>query len=510
MARKFRALQIGPINYEEAFESQSEIDWHYINPEEIERDFETLYQEIQAEKAFEFILIQTAFSEKLAALLEILSEPFNTYVESPYWEDKFEQFSAERKYFYRAVIGETKADLIDKIKTIGFSGQYGDKVSTIDALVNPAFTGTMQYNGNVNVELEGDYGEVFTPLIHWKTILTANKNKANDIWPEFEIEGDVELQYTFRVGDNSAVDRILETHTFTQDDLTEPITIQKQPINCYIAVSIKAKGSGKVKIGPVHKRWSRLDFGDFILGGHRFTDAHRNEFIYYFNPGDLKPPLNVYFSGYRPAEGFEAFFMMKKMGAPFLLFGDPRLEGGAFYAGSEEYETAITQTIKDTLAELNFSDRDLIMSGLSMGSFGALYYSGKLKPKAIIVGKLLVNMGTIAANMRLVRPNDFGTMLDILLKNEHSNEEIAIQHLNDKFWKYMKNNDLTDTTFAISYMEHDDYDPRAHDDLVNYFGKQKVKIISRGIPGRHNDDTPTIANWFTNFYNIMLRNEFGR
>ncbi|SUM04949.1 accessory Sec system asp2 [Staphylococcus carnosus] len=145
-----------------------------------------------------------------------------------------------------------------------------------------------------------------------------------------------------------------------------------------------------------------------------------------------------------------------------------------------------------------------------MGSFGALYYSGKLKPKAIIVGKPLVNMGTIAANMRLVRPNDFGTMLDILLKNEHSNEEIAIQHLNDKFWKYMKNNDLTDTTFAISYMEHDDYDQRAHDDLVNYFGKQKVKIISRSIPGRHNDDTPTIANWFTNFYNIMLRNEFGR
>ena len=57
----------------------------------------------------------------------------------------------------------------------------------------------------------------------------------------------------------------------------------------------------------MHKRWSRLDFGDFILGGHRYTDAERNEFIYYFNPGDLKPPLNVYFSGYRPAEGFEAF-----------------------------------------------------------------------------------------------------------------------------------------------------------------------------------------------------------
>ena len=90
MARKFRALQIGPSNYQDAFETQSEIDWYYINAEEIEHDFETIYKELQAEKAFEFILIQTAFSEKLAVLLDILSEPFNTYIESPYWEDKFE------------------------------------------------------------------------------------------------------------------------------------------------------------------------------------------------------------------------------------------------------------------------------------------------------------------------------------------------------------------------------------------------------------------------------------
>lgn len=30
--------------------------------------------------------------------------------------------------------------------------------------------------------------------------------------------------------------------------------------------------------------------------------------------------------------------MMNKMNAPFMLISDPRLEGGAFYLGSEEYE----------------------------------------------------------------------------------------------------------------------------------------------------------------------------
>ena len=40
--------------------------------------------------------------------------------------------------------------------------------------------------------------------------------------------------------------------------------------------------------------------------GGRFTDEKRDEFIHYFNPGDMKPPLNVYFSGYRPLKDLKA------------------------------------------------------------------------------------------------------------------------------------------------------------------------------------------------------------
>lgn len=34
--------------------------------------------------------------------------------------------------------------------------------------------------------------------------------------------------------------------------------------------------------------------------------------------------------------------------------------------------------------------------------------------------------------------------------------------------------------------------------------------MNRSIPGRHNDDSPTIASWFVNFYNIILEDKFGR
>ena len=37
-----------------------------------------------------------------------------------------------------------------------------------------------------------------------------------------------------------------------------------------MSVSLKAKGKGKLRIGAIHKRWSRLEMGQFIMGGSWF------------------------------------------------------------------------------------------------------------------------------------------------------------------------------------------------------------------------------------------------
>lgn len=75
-----------------------------------------------------------------------------------------------------------------------------------------------------------------------------------------------------------------------------------------------------------------------------------------------------------------------------------------------------------------------------MGSFGALYYGAQLNPQAIIVGKPLVNIGTIAEHMRLLRPEEFGTALDVLVSNEGDTSQASIQALNQNFGKHFKRN----------------------------------------------------------------------
>ena len=112
--------------------------------------------------------------------------------------------------------------------------------------------------------------------------------------------------------------------------------------------------------------------------------------------------------------------------------------------------------------------------------------------------------------MKLKRPNDFGTVLDILMAQEDTFDKKDINNLNKRFWKKFKTNEVKDTTFAIAYMENDDYDDIAFDDLMFVLRNAKTHVMTRGIPGRHNDDSPTITSWFVNFYHIILNNQFGR
>nr|WP_306431312.1 accessory Sec system protein Asp2 [Staphylococcus hyicus] len=513
VARKFRVLQIGGHDYGPHFEDSKHTDWDYLNPDVFENfsDYtHAVKTTIKVHGKFDFVFVQTSFSEGLMGTLDLVSQPYTTYVDKQFWDTDFENHALVHERMIRPLYYNSPNDLYEKIKSVTFPGQYGDKVSPKYCIVSPSFEGEAHYEGNKALVISGDFGKEMTPILSWQKHLFYDEGKVIQIWPEFTVTGNVEVEFVFRLITQGTANTFVEEYVRHHTEWDAPLEIPRRTHDAYIIISARAKGQGTFHMGAVHKRWSRLDLGQFILGGKRFSDINHDEFIYYFNPGDMKPPLNVYFSGYRPAEGFEGYFMMNRFNAPFILIGDPRIEGGAFYLGSETFEQAIKNVIQDGLDYLGFNRNELILSGLSMGSFGALYYGAQLNPAGIVVGKPLINVGTIAQNMPLQRPEDFGTALDVLLKNEDGLEVSHIEHLNRKFWDKIENADFSRTTFAVAYMEQDDYDMHAFKMLLPVMTRQHARVMSRGVPGRHNDDSPTITSWFVNFYNIILESQFGR
>lgn len=178
--------------------------------------------------------------------------------------------------------------------------------------------------------------------------------------------------------------------------------------------------------------------------------------------------------------------------------------------GSKELEDQITAFIDQQLDLLGFEPKEMNFSGLSMGTFGALYYGALYSPHAILVGKPIVNLGDVAANLKFRRPDEFGTSLDMMQLIIGQVSQEGISQLNQRFWDRFHQADLKNTILALAYMRDDDYDQKAYPDILEALYALPVRIISTSRAGRHNDASGPIIEWFVTQYKEIMERDFGR
>lgn len=521
-----KILQIGPENWANELELPEKLDWFYSSAQDIEKFITDLeetelqklleaYDEELSEKPkvqlkFNAVLLTGPVSErsleKLIPTIEAHSLFQDVGVEN---QSEYPDGIFRRKMLRTLPKDGSRQEKIDYLNLNLFGGQYGAKLKVPEIDVHPHFQGQVFYDGHVGVEFSGDFGQDFQPLMTFRYNLSSFDINI-EIWQEYIKSSGVELQMELVGYQRGSLADIVKTIVIDQETLETPYVIAPDGAIGSYTVSIWAKGQGELKVGACHWRYSRDGLGQFVLGGKRYSDSKRQEIISYFNPGDLKPPLTVYFSGFRGAEGFEGFYMMKSMKTPFMLIGDPRLEGGCFYAGTEELESSVQTTIQEALDYLGFDGSQLILSGLSMGTFGAAYFASHFNPHAIVVGKPFTNIGDTVAALALKRPDEFETSGDMIRNIIGGADAEAIDQLNDKFWKKFNQSRFSNTTFALAFMEHDDYDGMATQRLIENLVDEEAHVISKGYEGRHNDNSRAINRWFITQYHKILMEDFGR
>ena len=390
-----------------------------------------------------------------------------------------------------------------------FPKPYGSKFSMCDIAIAQGFPGKVKWNGNYSVELENDFGEEYRQVAYWRYNTFLSQGAVSDLWLEYSKDPTVSISMEITQFANGSISNVIAQWKFDETDLQRVIQLEIKGTGSAF-ISVCAKGKGKLQIIALHQRKSRGSHGYFLPGGERYMSANGEEAFCYFDPGDLQPPLCVYFSGYKTLQGFEGYYMMKGMGCPYLLIAEPRLEGGAFYMGSEEYEKIYVEMIRKYMKELGFTADQVVLSGLSMGTYGALYYGCDIRPHAIILGKPLASVGDVAANEKYVRPGGFPTSLDVLRFQCGASDEEAIQTLNAKFWNKFGATDWGKSKFAISYMMEDDYDANAYQMLISHIQSEGAQVYGKGLHGRHNDNSSGIISWFLDQYGKILAEDFGR
>ncbi|CAJ1223464.1 Accessory Sec system protein Asp2 [Lactococcus lactis] len=376
--------------------------------------------------------------------------------------------------------------------------------------IHPDFEGTVTKKGSSKVILEGTFGlDDYQQVLVWKNNWGGSGRVK--FYPEISASGSV--SYYFRAYyKNSTTHSGIITHDFSAEQIRVgevffDLGFSEFPVNFGLFV----KGQGEVQVGALHLRYGLSGENFLAMGGKRLVQkGHMGEELgVYFNAGDLKPPLNVYFSGFRPSEGYEGRWMMGSLGSPFLLVYDPRLVGGAFYRGPE-LEEALVKEIQEKLDLLGFSNKELVLSGLSMGTYASFYYGAQLEPHAIVVGKPLANIGGLAVHSRIFSPYDWDLAMDTLIHLTGTLTKKSATALDEAFWKKFESADFSETTFIIAHMLQDTDLPFKR--IFNHLKQNypSAKVLHKGLEGRHNDDTPGVTSWFYKQYQQLLISDFDR
>lgn len=478
-----RVIELGSTDYSKLAEIGQDVSWSF-EPELKEED---PYCDVA------FVARQVSDSE--AAYLMRHVRAYCLFVEEQV------VMSAAVKRMCRSRQGRrySEADIADLLATKlrdYYSKSYGEKFYPERLAVSPNFSGNVQLEGSVAMVLSGSFGDTMRQAAFWRSSIPVEQGQAIDFWLEYQKSGSVEIELVIRQFVQGSISTVENVWKFSEKDLRNVVTIENRKVSGPVFVSLNAKGEGSLRIVALHDRFSRHGLGAFLPGGVRSVTETREELFTYFDPGNLKPPLAVYFSGYKTMEGFEGYYMMRRFGCPFLLVSDSRLEGGDFYLGDAAYEKLVVDAIEKARTWLGFSSSQMVFTGLSMGTFGALYYATELPCRDIVVGKPLLNLGTVAENERLRRPGGFPTSLDVLEKECGSLDAAAQERLNRRFWDRFDEADWAGRSIYAAYMIEDDYDGQAYPDLLRSMRGRGAKVVGKGLHGRHNDDTHGIVVWF--------------
>lgn len=510
-----RVLQLGTKNWQKKYKIPKEITWCFKDP--ISSDvFEK--ENNKKDERYHLLIITSpiVLKKRTWQLLQVLLPPYDVLI-MPGIKTKLDEAA---QYFLKCKVAEEiKEDpqtLIDHLLIRYDSGQderwYSYRYSPTDMQINRNSVRKFNIVDSQHIQFNIKTATEWTTIGTYPYSFDLPKNKLVQFWLETD-NRDIQFQlklYFRALGYDGHVENTKTISVGSTSD-ESPVPISASSNTRLMTVILQAKGDGQVCLGPLHLSWFREGRGELATGGRRIVNMQNlEELAYYYNPGDLKPPLNVYFSGAEWSSGFEGLNLFQKLKAPALLFTDLRLEAGQFYDDPDGFMLKkIKEIIITTLNKLHFNTKQLILNGASMGSYAALNLGADLHPYVINVAKPITKIGYIASRVRLERPFNYETSLDIAKRLSGSSDFYKLDKLNRQFWEKFNCADLSNTRLFISYKKNDDYDQAITQLIASPAVQHALQFSFKGFSGRHIDGREDI-NWFVSRLKQVLKNDFNR
>lgn len=390
-----------------------------------------------------------------------------------------------------------KEAVTKEIQDYFFFGQRGMHTGMKETFVQipGSFRGTTYRDGRFSATFDGYFGEKMTAIGMWGD---NNAHKLEglvkaylDFWPgamaKMFVEGHADPSVEWEVRVQFLVDNELEEHIIPGiGSVFDPIEFRVPKRYQSAQAFLYAKGQGKLTVERLIARRSRSTYGTLLIGDKRQVTSDGQEVLSYYNPGTRLAPLVVSFAGSRLYyDGFELMNTFGYLRVPYILFTDSRTQGGAFHVGTPEYEALVLNAIHEAMADVGVDNQGLILHGFSLGSYPALYYAADLNPRATIVSKPIINLGTFSADVNFPHAGATDWPLDMRRFMMGRMDPADTDRFNNKLWDHLKKGDWPNILVYLFTLQEDEYDGVSLPELWDRLRSMGAHIEHHYEHGKH-------------------------
>ena len=181
MLDKIRILQLGSDNWSLKYSLADNVDLSFVEKFDLE-----------PKKPYELVFLDRELEEGELAYLQRATKAYTLFVT----ENVSIQGDTELLYTYKKGQKISHADIQEfllKESRNYFPSSYGEKFMSTNFSIAQGFNGSVKWDGNCGVELNGEYGDELNQIGFWRNNFPIFTGQAIEMWLEYEKDSGVEI-----------------------------------------------------------------------------------------------------------------------------------------------------------------------------------------------------------------------------------------------------------------------------------------------------------------------------
>ena len=226
-------------------------DWgqRYTLPEIVELHYADPLKEASKE-GYDLIFLDRNPSEQEIRLLHQITKAYTLFVTEQVKLGNEAQWLYECKKGKRIAASDIQDFLIHEARNY-YPKPYGEKYDLKNLAVAQDFRGSVRWNGNYNVCMQGDFGTELRQIVYWRNNIPVYQGECIELWLEYRKNPGITIALTVTQFKWGSVSDIMQKWVFSESELDQMVQIDNQLSDGMIFISLLAKGEGRpVSVPP--------------------------------------------------------------------------------------------------------------------------------------------------------------------------------------------------------------------------------------------------------------------